>query len=223
MQSEKMASLGELAAGIAHEIRNPLAIISGSAETMKKRGDKETKEEMIDYIMEESDRIDTMITDFLDFAKPKEPKLVSCDIVQVIRKTIQLIFPQSRTQNVEVVEEFPGKPLYIEVDPELIQHAFMNIELNALEAMEQGGVLKVNVLPNHGGRVLIKFSDTGKGVPLKISRKIFDPFFTTKEGGTGLGLSIAHNIVESHGGTLTNTSHEGRGTTFTISLPIWRG
>jgi K+-sensing histidine kinase KdpD len=86
MQSEKMASLGELAAGIAHEIRNPLAIISGSAETMKKRGDKRTSEEMIDYIMEESDRINTMITNFLDFAKPKEPELVSCDIAEVIKR-----------------------------------------------------------------------------------------------------------------------------------------
>ena len=178
---------------------------------------------MITYIIEESDRINTMITNFLDFAKPKEPKLVSCDIMEVIGKTIQLIFPQARTQNVEVVEEFPQKPLYIEVDPELIQHAFMNIELNALEAMEQGGVLRINVLPNQGGRVLIKFSDTGKGVSPKISRRIFDPFFTTKEGGTGLGLSITHNIVESHGGTITNASHEGKGTTFSINLPVRRG
>ncbi len=96
--------------------------------------------------MEESERINTMITDFLDFAKPKEPKLVSCDIVEVIRKTVHLIFPQARTQNIEVLEEFPRKPLHIEVDPELIQHAFTNIELNALEAMERGGVLKINVL-----------------------------------------------------------------------------
>ncbi|UCD72382.1 MAG: GAF domain-containing protein [Syntrophobacterales bacterium] len=222
MQSEKMVSLGELAAGIAHEIRNPLAIISGSAETMKKRGDKETKEEMIDYITEEADRINAMVTNFLDFAKLKEPTLVSCNIEEVIRKTIRLISPQARAQNVKVVEEFPRKPLYIEIDPEMLQHAFMNIEMNALEAMGQGGILRINVLPNHGGKVLIKFSDTGKGVPLKISRKIFDPFFTTKEGGTGLGLSIAHTIVESHGGTLTNTSNEGMGTTFTISLPIRR-
>jgi signal transduction histidine kinase len=223
MQSEKMASLGELASGIAHEIRNPLAIIAGSAETMKKREDREIKEEMVGYILEESDRINTMITNFLDFAKPKEPELVSCDIVEVIRKTIQLILPQARTQNVEVVGNFPQKPHYIEVDPELIQHAFMNIELNALEAMEHGGVLRIDVTHNQGGRVLIRFSDTGRGVPPKISQKIFDPFFTTKEGGTGLGLSIAHNIVESHGGTLTNTSNDVKGTTFTINLPIQRG
>ncbi len=223
MQSEKMASLGELAAGIAHEIRNPLAIIAGSAETMKKREDGETKEEMVGYIMEESDRINTMITNFLDFAKPKEPELVNCDIVEVIRKTIQLILPQATTQNVDVVGKFPRYPLNIEVDPEMIQHAFMNIELNALEAMEHGGVLRIDVTRNQGGRVLIRFSDTGRGVPPKISRKIFDPFFTTKEGGTGLGLSIAHNIVESHRGTLTNTSNEEKGTTFTINLPIQRG
>jgi signal transduction histidine kinase len=223
MQSEKMASLGELAAGIAHEIRNPLAIISGSAETMKKKEDRETKEEMIDYIVEESDRINTMITNFLDFAKPKEPELVRCDILEVIEKTIHLISPQARAQNIEVAGEFPPEPLYVEVDPELFQHVFMNIELNALEAMEKGGVLRIIVIPYQGGQVLIKFSDTGKGVSPKVSRKIFDPFFTTKEGGTGLGLSIAHTIVESHGGTLTNTLNEGKGTTFTISLPIRRG
>ena len=222
MQSEKMASLGELAAGIAHEIRNPLAIISGSAETMKKQGDKEIKEEMINYIMEEADRINAMIANFLDYAKPKEPKCVRCNIVEVIEKSIRLISPQAKTQNVEVAREFPPKARYIEVDPELIQHAFINIELNALEAMETGGVLRINLLANRGGRVLVNFSDTGKGISPEISRKIFDPFFTTKEGGTGLGLSIAHNIVESHGGTITNTSHDGEGTTFNISLPVRR-
>ena len=222
MQSEKMASLGELTAGIAHEIRNPLAIISGSAETMKKRGDKETKEEMVNYIMEEADRMNAMITNFLDYAKPKEPKFVRCNIVEVVEKSIRLISPQARTQNVEVVREFPQKARYIEADPELIQHAFMNIELNALEAMGQGGVLRINVISNQGGRVLVKFSDTGKGMSPEISQKVFDPFFTTKEGGTGLGLSISHNIVESHGGTITNVSHGGGGTTFSITLPARR-
>jgi len=222
MQSEKMASLGELAAGIAHEIRNPLAIISGSAETMKKRRDKETKEEMINYIMEETDRINAMLMNFLDYAKPKEPKFVRSNIVEVIEKSIRLISPQANTRNVEVVREFSQRARYIEADPELIQHAFMNIELNALEAMEQGGVLRINVLSNQGGQILVKFSDTGKGMPPEISRKVFDPFFTTKEGGTGLGLSIAHTIVESHGGTVTNTSHGGGGTTFSISLPARR-
>ncbi len=222
MQSEKMASLGELAAGIAHEIRNPLAIISGSAETMKKQGDKETKEEMVNYIMEETDRINAMITNFLDYAKPKEPQFVRCNIVEVVEKSIRLISPQAKTHNVEVVREFPQKARYIEADPELIQHAFMNIELNALEAMGQGGVLRINVIHNQGGRVLVKFSDTGKGISPEISRKVFNPFFTTKEGGTGLGLSIAHTIVESHGGVITNVAHGGGGTTFSITLPARR-
>jgi signal transduction histidine kinase len=222
MQSEKMASLGELAAGIAHEIRNPLAIISGSAETMKKRHDRETKEEMTNYIMEEADRINAMITNFLDYAKPMEPKFMRCNIVEVVEKSIRLISPQAKTQNVEVVREFPQKARYIKADPELIQHAFMNIELNALEAMETDGVLRINVLPNQGGRVLVNFSDTGKGMPPEISQKVFDPFFTTKEGGTGLGLSIAHTIVESHGGSITNVSHGNRGTTFSVSLPVRR-
>jgi len=222
MQSEKMASLGELAAGIAHEIRNPLAIISGSAETMKKRDDRETREEMVTYIMEESDRINAMITNFLDYAKPKEPKFVRCNIVEVVEKSIRLISPQAKNHDIEVVRDFPPEDPYIDADPELIQHAFMNIELNALEAMETGGVLRIKVLSNQGGRVLVTFRDTGKGVSPEIARKVFDPYFTTKEGGTGLGLSIAHNIVESHGGTITNVSHRGGGATFNISLPARR-
>ncbi len=222
MQSEKMASLGELAAGIAHEIRNPLAIISGSAETMRKRDDRETKEEMVTYITEEADRINTMIRNFLDYAKPKEPKFVRCNIVEVVEKSIGLILPQAKNHNVEVVREFPPKASYIDADPELIQHAFMNIELNALEAMETGGVLRIKVVSNQGGRILVTFRDTGKGVSPEIARKVFDPFFTTKEGGTGLGLSIAHSIVESHDGTITNASHRGGGATFSISLPARR-
>jgi signal transduction histidine kinase len=222
MQSEKMASLGELAAGIAHEIRNPLAIISGSAETMRKRDERETREEMLSFIVEEADRINAMIMNFLDYAKPKEPIFVRCDVTEAIEKSIRLIIPQAKNQNVEVVREFSPKAPFIDADPELIQHAFMNIELNALEAMETGGVLRIKVLSNQGGRVLVTFRDTGKGVPPEIARKVFDPFFTTKEGGTGLGLSIAHSIVESHGGTITNVSHRGEGATFSISLPVRR-
>jgi two-component system sensor histidine kinase HydH len=220
MQAEKMAAIGELAAGIAHEIRNPLSIITGSAETVRKHEDQKIREEMTHYILEESQRINGLISTFLDFARPKEPKLVSCDLREVLEKTLLLLSPQAKTLGVEVKKEIPQKLLQVSVDPDQMRQAFTNLGVNALEAMPQGGVLKVTVLENSRGKVLIQFSDTGKGIPKGLQTKVFDPFFTTKEGGTGLGLSIAHRIITQHGGDISVEGEEGRGSTFTISFPL---
>jgi GAF domain-containing protein len=218
MQAEKMAAIGELAAGIAHEIRNPLGIIAGSAETVRKHEDQKIREEMTNYILEESQRINGLISTFLDFARPKEPKLVSCDLREVLEKTLLLLFPQAKTLGVEIKKEIPQKLLQVSIDPNQMRQAFTNLGVNALEAMPQGGVLKVTVLENSRGKVLIRFSDTGKGIPKEMMTKVFDPFFTTKEGGTGLGLSIAHRIITQHGGDIRVEGEEGRGSTFTISF-----
>jgi two-component system sensor histidine kinase HydH len=220
MQAEKMAAIGELAAGIAHEIRNPLGIITGSAETVRKHEDQKIREEMTNYILEESQRINGLISTFLDFARPKEPKLVGCDLREVLEKTLLLLSPQAKTLGVEIKKEIPQKLLRVLIDPDQMRQAFTNLGVNALEAMPQGGVLRVTVLENTRGKVLIRFSDTGKGIPKEMVTKVFDPFFTTKEGGTGLGLSIAHCIITQHGGDISVESEEGRGSTFTISFPL---
>jgi signal transduction histidine kinase len=220
MQAEKMAAIGELAAGIAHEIRNPLGIITGSAETLRKRGEKKIREEMVSYILEESGRINGLISSFLDFARPKEPKLESCDLREVLEKTLLLISPQAHTLGVEIKKEIPEQPLWISIDPDQMRQAFTNLGVNALEAMPQGGVLRVAVIENARGRVLVRFSDTGKGVPKEVRTKVFDPFFTTKEGGTGLGLSIAHRIITQHGGDILLEEVGKGGSTFTITLPL---
>mgnify|MGYP005849403753 FL=1 len=220
MQAEKMAAIGELAAGIAHEIRNPLAIITGSAETVRKHDDQKIREEMTRYILEESSRINGLINTFLDFARPKEPKLVSCDLREVLEKTLLLLSPQAKTLGVEIKKEISRKPLQVLIDPDQMRQAFTNLGVNALEAMPQGGILKVTVSENARGKVLLRFSDTGKGIPKELADKVFDPFFTTKEGGTGLGLSIAHRIITQHGGEISVESEEGRGSTFTISFPL---
>jgi signal transduction histidine kinase len=222
MQAEKMAAIGELAAGIAHEIRNPLGIITGSAETVRKNEDRKIREEMTDYILEESKRINGLISTFLDFARPKEPKLVSCDLRGVLEKTLLLISPQAKTLGVEIKKVIPQEPLQVSIDPDQMRQAFTNLGVNALEAMPRGGVLKVTVLENTRGKVSIQFSDTGKGVPKEVQSKVFDPFFTTKEGGTGLGLSIAHRIITQHEGDIRVEGEEGRGSIFTISLPLER-
>jgi two-component system sensor histidine kinase HydH len=220
MQAEKMAAIGELAAGIAHEIRNPLGIITGSAETLRKRGEKKIREEMINYILEESGRINGLISSFLDFARPKEPKLESCDLREVLGKTLLLLFPQAHTLGVRIMKEIPEKPLWISIDPDQMRQAFTNLGVNALEAMPQGGVLRVTVVENAKSRVLVTFNDTGKGIPKEVRTKVFDPFFTTKEGGTGLGLSIAHRIISQHGGDILVEEGGKGGSTFTITLPL---
>jgi signal transduction histidine kinase len=223
MQAEKMAAIGELAAGIAHEIRNPLGIITGSAETVRKHEDQKIREEMTGYILEESTRINRLISTFLDFARPKEPKLMNCDLREVLQKTLLLLSPQAKTQGVEIRKEIPQKPLRASVDTDQMRQAFTNLGINALEAMPGGGILKITVLENARDKVSIRFSDTGNGIPKEVQSKIFDPFFTTKEGGTGLGLSIAHRIVTQHGGNLSVEGAVGKGSTFTIALPLIKG
>jgi two-component system sensor histidine kinase HydH len=223
MQAEKMAAIGELAAGIAHEIRNPLGIITGSAETIRKHGNKKIQEEMTDYILEESKRINRLISSFLDFARPKEPKLVSCDLCEVLENTLLLLSPQARTLGVEIKREVPQKSLRVSIDTDQMRQAFMNLGVNALEAMPHGGVLRVTVMEDGKGWVLVRFSDTGKGIPKEMQNRVFDPFFTTKEGGTGLGLSIAHRIITQHGGDITMEEGEKGGSTFTITLSLGKG
>jgi signal transduction histidine kinase len=222
MQAEKMAAIGELASGIAHEIRNPLGIITGSAETLQKHEDPKIQKEMTSYILEESKRINALISTFLNFAKPKEPKRVSCDLKEVLEKTLLLLSPRAKTIGVEIKKEIPQKPLQVLIDPDQMNQAFMNLGVNALEAMPHGGVLSVAVMENTRGRLLVRFSDTGKGIPKEVQTKIFEPFFTTKEGGTGLGLFIAHRIITQHGGDMMVEPGGERGTTFTITIPFRR-
>lgn len=222
MQAEKMAAIGELAAGIAHEIRNPLGIITGSVETLQKHEDPKIRAEMMDYILEESKRIDSLIGTFLDFSKPKEPQKTRCNLLDVLEKTLLLILPQAHTHRVEIQKEIPPNPLWVKVDVDQIRQAFMNVCINAMEAMPQGGVLRISVRENKKDNVMVRFSDTGKGVPKEVRTRIFEPFFTTKERGTGLGLFIAHRIITQHGGEIALTEGDRGGSTFTISLPLER-
>lgn len=223
MQSEKLASLGQLAAGIAHEIRNPLGIISGSAETLIRQDDRETQQEMAEYIVEESERINSMINNFLNFARPQEPRLRSCDLGDLLSRILQLVAPQARSHNVEIIREIPHERFLVRIDPEQIQQAIMNIALNALESMPRGGVCSVSLSRNGKDRVMIRLSDTGPGIAKEDLPRIFDPFFTTKDKGTGMGLSIAHTIVGKHGGTISVNVGREKGTTFSVNLPYEPG
>jgi len=220
MQSEKLAALGEMAASFVHGIRNPLGIILGSAETLKKRVPQPVQSEMIQFISEESERINRMLTNFLEFAKPKTPVFQEVDLKDVLDRTLDWISIPARKQRVEVRREYPGEKVLIPVDPEQIREALVNLEMNALEAMPKGGTLRIILNQKDNKDVTIRLSDTGGGISPELESKIFDPFFTTKEKGTGLGLSIVHSVVKNHGGTISVDSNNGEGTTFTLTLPF---
>lgn len=223
MQSEKLAALGEMAASFVHGIRNPLGIISGSAETLKKKIPEPVQSEMIQFIREESERINRMLTNFLEFAKPKPPTFQEVNLKDILRRTVDLSSIPARERGVQVVQEYPQDKVSLFLDPEQIHEAFVNLELNALEAMPAGGTLRITLTQKENKDVIIRVSDTGVGIPAGRESKIFDPFFTTKEQGTGLGLTIVHTVVKNHGGTISVANNDGGGATFSISLPVPKG
>jgi two-component system sensor histidine kinase HydH len=142
------------------------------------------------------------------------------DLKDVLDRTLDWISIPARRQRVEVRREYPEEKVLIPVDPEQVREAMVNLEMNALEAMPQGGTLRIILNQKDNKDVTIRLSDTGGGIPPGTESKIFDPFFTTKDGGTGLGLSIVHSVVKNHGGTISVTSNNGEGTTFTLTLPF---
>lgn len=223
MQSEKLAALGEMAASFVHGIRNPLGIILGAAETLQKNLSPAIQKEMIQFIREEGERINQMLANFLEFAKPKPPAFKEANLQEILRRTVELISIPAKQRGINIVQEYPPEDISLYLDPEQIKEALLNLEINALEAMPQGGVLRLVLTKKDDQEVIIRVSDTGEGISPQIKSKIFDPFFTTKEQGTGLGLTIVHMVVKNHGGTISVAPNNGQGTTFTITLPRLKG
>jgi len=218
----ELAAVGQLAASIAHELRNPLSSIRGAAQLLREQyEDHPTIIEFLDIILEEVDALAKLTTEFLDFARPIQFELKTLDINNVVQKTLQLMsvpITQSRTR---VIENLASDIPTIEGDEKQIEQVLRNIILNALQAMPGGGDLEISTEPHNGaaGGIVLSVRDTGQGIaPDKIDR-IFVPFFTTKTKGTGLGLSVVQKIVDNHGGRIEVTSEEGVGTTFRIILP----
>jgi signal transduction histidine kinase len=222
MQSEKLAALGEMAASFVHGIRNPLNIVLGSAETLKKKVPEPVQSELLQFIREESERINKMLSSFLEFAKPKPPAFQEVDLKEILERTAEFLSIPARERQVQIIQEYPEGRIPMYLDPEQIREALVNLELNALEAMPQGGTLRLSLTQKEND-VIIRVSDTGVGIPPGAESKVFDPFFTTKEQGTGLGLSIAHSVVKNHGGTISMLNNDGGGTTFILKLPLPRG
>jgi len=222
MQSDKVASLGKLAAGVAHEINSPLTgILTYSSLLLKAKKEGDPEKEDLEVIVNETNRCKKIIKGLLDFARQSEPQKVLSHINEVIDKSIDLVSHQAGLQNIKIEKKIkPDLPKTM-IDVGQIQQVFINILLNAIEAMPQGGILTVSS-GIEGQMATVRFTDTGIGIPKEVLPKILDPFFTTKKQGkgTGLGLSVSYGIIERHRGKLEVKSKVGKGTTFTVKLPI---
>jgi signal transduction histidine kinase len=225
-QREKLASLGLLAAGVAHEIRNPLTAIKAALFTQQKRFASGTPEHSdVKVVEREIVRLERIVNDFLQFARPAEPELVVMAADLLLMETKLFFGPQLERNRIQMNLE-PSSPMYVNVDPAQMKQVLINLVQNAADAIGQDGAITLRarlsrkpLLNGEKGAVILEVSDTGKGIPADAQKRLFDPFFTTKDHGTGLGLSIAARIVQKHGGVLQYQTQVNRGTTFGILLP----
>lgn len=220
-QSAKLAGIGTLAAGVAHEIRNPLGIIKTSADIVRRNsGEGEQNLEMAEFIIDEVDRLNRVVSRLLNFAKPSKPLIQPCDVHEVLDRALALVGPQYRLQDLHVVKRYARDLPPTRADSEQLCQVFLNLVLNAVQSMAAGGSLTLTTGSDDDGLVWISVEDTGQGIEENTLGSIFDPFFSTKKDGSGLGLPIVQRIVDNLKGRVEVNSSPGRGTTFTVRLPI---
>lgn len=227
-RKEWLASLGEMSAGMAHEIRNPLGALVGAMQMLRgDLGTDDTNRHLMDIAIREAARLDTIITQFLQYARPPALTLAESDLNKVLAETLDLIEHEARTRpNITIVTSLSVDALMGQVDLNQMKQVFWNLAINAFDAMPHGGQLEIVTRPREidaGGRkasvVEVMFRDTGEGIPKQNLDKIFLPFFTTKTHGSGLGLAAVHRIVDLHGGWIKVDSREGEGSQFVVCLP----
>ena len=219
-QSQRLASLGSLAAGVAHEIRNPLSSIKGFATYFKERyRDNPDDSQTADIMVQEVDRLNRVIGQLLDYARPMTMNRRETAIQTVIQHALRMIESQAREKGVVIQTELQADVVAVLIDPDRIKQVFLNLYLNAIGAMEGGGILSVALLSMTDRRIRIEVRDTGVGIDPKDLDRIFDPYFTTKSSGTGLGLAIVQKIIEAHRGEIQVASTPGLGTTVSVILP----
>jgi two-component system sensor histidine kinase HydH len=220
-RSRRLASLGKLAAGIAHEIRNPLSSIKGFATYFKERyKDVPTDQETADIMIEEVERLNRVIGQLLEFARPVNIEKQPTDIRELVNQALKLVEGDAVRKKIRVALDGPPLETRVNLDPDRIKQVLLNLYLNALEAMGEGGMLTVGVRQRRPDILEIKISDTGEGISKEDLTHVFDPYFTRKPSGTGLGLAIVHKIMESHEGEVHMESALEKGTTVTLSFPV---
>lgn len=231
-RKEWLASLGEMSAGMAHEIRNPLGALAGAMQMLRKDAvEDETNRRLMDIAIREATRLDSIITEFLQYARPPALNLAEHDLNKVLAETLDLVQHEARTRSkIKIVTSLATGALVALVDQDQLRQVFWNMATNAFEAMPDGGQLTISTSCRHvdvGGRkgdvIEVAFQDTGEGIPTQNLDKIFLPFFTTKKEGSGLGLAAVHRIVDLHGGWIKVESRERQGSRFVVCMPCSGG
>jgi signal transduction histidine kinase len=224
VHSTKMAAIGELAANIAHEVNNPLTSVLGYTTHLMKTLDlPESSKKILRMMEQETLRVRKIIRNLLAFSRQKNSWMRPTDILPPLRETVAFVQGAAQSSQVKIHEEYNGSPVIINMDPNEMKQVFINIINNALQAMPQGGDLRIHLHPAGEHEAVIEFADTGVGISPENLQKVFEPFFSTKEDrdGTGLGLSISYRIVQHHGGRIDVESEPGKGTIFRIVLPLY--
>lgn len=224
LRAEQLAWVGQMAAGIAHEIRNPLMAIKLLIQTAADRPDGPSlRPRDFQVLEEEIVRLEQIVTGFLDFARPPRPEPRSVDVGELVTQVADGLRPRAELQGVAIIEDLPPDPVIASADPNQLRQVLLNLLINALDALPRGGEVRVAVhlepAESRGTQLVLTLSDTGEGLPTGVGDRIFEPFVSTKESGLGLGLSICRRIAESHGGTLTAANGPAGGAIFTLRFP----
>jgi PAS domain S-box-containing protein len=221
--SERLAALGRITAGVAHEVKNPLNSMRLWLENLKESlsydGDNSAASQAVQVLDKEIDRLDQVVKRFLDFTRPMDVRLEATQLAELLREVLEIAKPQLQKSNIQLAQLLPIDVPEVYVDRALLKQAVLNLVLNAAEAMPNGGQLRL-MLSRRGEMAEITVGDTGKGIPPENVQKIFQLFFTTRPGGSGIGLASTFRIVQLHNGSINFTSEVGRGTTFRIELPL---
>lgn len=221
-RAERLSALGQLSAGLAHEIRNPLASISGAAAILKRNQDMDAKQaKCIEIIANESERLNGLLTNFLNFARPRPPRFQTVEVEPVLDNVLTLAGHGIRGKTVHFRKQVAAGLSRVECDPEQLEQVLLNLMINAIEASPDGETVELSAV-NDGRGIAVQVIDHGSGVAPAHVDRLFDPFFTTKEHGTGLGLPVAHQIMRQMGGSLLAQRNTGQGMTFSVILPAKR-
>lgn len=221
LESKKLAAIGTLASGVAHELNNPLNNIFISVQVLRRKLGEDTSaaiREVVDDVFGQTLRVKGIVADLLEFAREREPQLERVELKALIERAYGLVRKSTDTSGISFTLDATSEGVFLNADPQLMERVFINLFTNAVAAMEEGGELVVKVIEEDGS-VRVWVSDTGKGMSEEDKEKVFDPFFTKREKGTGLGLAIVMNIIKRHHGMITVESEEGEGTAFEITLP----
>lgn len=220
-RKERLAAVGRVGAGLAHEIRNPLGAMRGAIQVLESNMPAESiHSDLMGIILRESDRLNSIITNFLSYARPKVGKFAEVDACEAIRDTIKLLRHSPDVSDTHQLEEFlPSQPVFISADATQLKQIFWNLARNAIQAMPDGGNLSIRLESASNRRIRIVFEDTGKGMSPEAVEQLFEPFSNSTSGGTGLGLSIVYQIIRDHNGMINVRSIEGEGSVITVELP----